>query len=186
MDENQAWWETVNWLDVLLTSGLLTTLLTIFLKWRADKKKAPLERAQVEAGIANENVASAMSISAEYREQLQVVKAAMQEDAERLRLRHEAEMESMRRNHDASLEALRTRLDSLETSNTELKAKVRRLEQDDQNSQQELGKQHRRIGNLEHKLTSARDTVLQLVNYIKEHQTGTGEIPTVDYTIFDV
>lgn len=186
MTDPQPWWETVNWLDVILTSGLLTTLLSIFLKWRHDKKKAPLERAQVEAGIVNENVTSAMSISAEYREQLRVVKESMQEDYQRQKLRHEEEMGAMRRAHETGLNMLRDRLDSLETSNTELRSKVTRLERDDRNSQAELVKQHGRIGKLEHKLTSARDTVIALVTYIKEHpHVATSEIPTVDYTIFD-
>lgn len=186
MDETQAWWETVNWLDVLLTSGLAGTLLTIFMKWRYDKKKMPLERAQIEAGIANDNISSTVAINSEYRQLLDTHKASFKADLDRQKERHEEEIASIRRNHEASLELLRIRLDNLEESNTELKTKVRRLEQDDQHSQEELMRQHGRIGKLETNLTSARDTVLQLVNYIKDHQVGTGEIPTIDYTIFDV
>ena len=186
MTDPQPWWETVNWLDVFITSGLLTTLLTIFLKWRHDKKKMPLERAQIENGIANDNITSTVAINAEYRQLLEVHKASFKADLERQKERHAEEIQSLRNHQENSLELLRARLDSLETSNTELKTKVRRLEQDDRQSREELVKQHGRIGKLETKLTSARDTVLQLVTFIKEHQVGTGEIPTIDYTIFDV
>lgn len=186
MSDPQPWWDTVNWLDVVLTSGLLTTLLSIFVKWRNDKKKMPLERAQVESGIAQENVTSAMSISAEYREQLRIVKESMKEEYERQKNRHEDELKSIRRDHTNALNTLKNRLDNLEDSNGSLQTKVHRLEEDDRQSKEELVKQHGRIGKLESKLTSARDTVLQLVNYIKNNPNGSGEIPTVDYTIFDV
>lgn len=183
--ETVEWWEQINWIDVFITSGFLATMVGTFLKWRNDKKKAPLERAQVEHGIAQENVVSAMSISAEYREQLRVVKESMHEDYERQKERHQEELESLRRHHESALELLHTRLDTLEDSNHSLQTKVRRLEQDDRQSREELLRQHGRIGKLETNLVSARDTVVQLVTYIKDHP-GTGEMPAVDYSIFDI
>ena len=185
MTDPQPWWETVNWLDVVLTSGLFTTLLSIFLKWRLDKKKIPLERKQIESSIATDNVSSTVAINAEYRQLLEVHKQSFKEDLERQTRRHEEELAAIRRNHDHALDMLRSRLDGLEESNNRLTDQVRRLQQDDRNSQAELTRQHRRIGNLENKLTSAKDTVVNLLEYIKAHNPGTGEIPVVDFTIFD-
>ena len=187
MTDPQPWWETVNWLDVFLTSGLFTTLLTLFLKWRHDRKKMPLERKQIESGIANDNITSTVAINAEYRQLLEVHKASFKADLDRQKERHAEEIESLRTNQESALDLLRNRLDSLETANVELQAKVTRLERDDRTSQAELVKQHTRIGKLETNLTSAKDTVITLITYIKDHpNVATGEIPIVDFTIFDV
>lgn len=187
MTDPQPWWETVEWLDVFITSGLLTTLLTIFLKWRHDKKKMPLERKQIESGIANDNITSTVAINAEYRQLLEVHKASFKADLDRQKERHAEEIQSLRNHQESSLDLLRNRLDSLETANVELQAKVTRLERDDRTSREELLKQHTRIGKLETNLTSAKDTVITLITYIKDHpNVATGEIPIVDFTIFDV
>lgn len=164
--------------DVLLTSGFITTLLGLYVKWRHDKKKAPLEREAVLATASQQNVTDALAISAEARATAQAVRTQYTEDRERDEARHRAELDALRERSDRDLTALRERLDGLDNANRELNRKVSRLERDDEIKGE-------RIGKLEKNLNAAKDTVVKLMQYIRDHTTDTGTIPTVDYTIFD-
>lgn len=156
-------------LEIILSSSLLGTLVTLFMKWRNDRKKAPLEREQLLATVSTQNVTDALAISKEWKDALSTTRQQMKDDAE------QAEARAQRR-----IAKLQDRLTSLEQSNTDLVTKVTRLEEDDQINRG-------RIGKLETSLTAAKDTVVSLVEFISQHtDPPSGSIPQVDYSIFDI
>lgn len=90
-----------------------------------------------------------------------------------------ADANSARERAENAERATSARLTGLESTNRDLCEKVARLEQDDR-------VKDRRITALETSLGQAKDMVARLVDHIRTTGTGTGPIPTVDYSIFDV
>lgn len=90
-----------------------------------------------------------------------------------------ADANAARDRAETSERATATRLSGLEATNRDLCEKVARLEQDDR-------VKDRRISALETSLGQAKEVVARLVDHIRTHDTSTGPIPTVDYSIFDV
>jgi hypothetical protein len=170
--------QSIELFDVLMTSGFVTTLLGLILKWRHDKKKAPLDREQVLSTASSQNVNDALAISAEYKEQLRLTREQMKEDAKVVAAAHERAMASLRTQFDRELASLREQFHGLQSANETLTQKVARLERDD------IVKD-RRIGKLEQNLGAAHQLVVSLMQYIRDHTTDTGSIPVVDYTIFE-
>lgn len=161
-------------IDVLLTSGLLGTIVTVVAKWLHDRKKIPLEREAVLASASETNVTSALAIAAEARATAQATKERYDEDTKRERDRHDREMGSVVE-----------RLTRLEDTNRDLTHQVQVLKDDDAVKSQRITNLEDHVGRVEGKLAQARQKIVDLLEYIKAHTTGTGEIPVVDLTIFD-
>lgn len=164
----------IDLMDMVLSSGLLATVLGLLAKWLHDRKKAPIEREAALSTASQQNVDSALAIAAEARETAKATRLQLTEDAKCERARHDREMTSMRR-----------RLARLEQRNNELDELITGLRREDEVKTTELAKQATRITRLEKNLGAARSTVLNLLEHIKEHTTGTAEIPLVDFSIFE-
>lgn len=89
-----------------------------------------------------------------------------------------ADANSSRERAEAAEHMMREELAGERAANGRLWEKLRELETN-------MRQKERRIVRLEGKLTSARDIVQELAAFIQRHSHGTGEIPAIDYTIFD-
>ena len=172
--------------DVLLSSGFAATIIGTFIKWRHDKKKAPLEREQILSAASTENINSSVAISGEYRQLLEITKQSFQAEIERINERNQCALKDMEARHTRALEAMQERLTRIENRNVELTVEVASLRQSESDKDHPLANQEGRITRLERKLHSARQTVQDLLAYIKAHGATTQEMPVVDLSIFDL
>lgn len=138
---------------------------------RAESKKTMVEAKKLDAAIGHESD----SVSAQA---MREAVATMRDIA--------ADANASRERAEAAETAVRSALDRERENNRLLTERVDELEAKQRANDREKTELRRRITKLEGKLRSSRDLVEELVNYIKMHTASTGDIPVVDYRMFEL
>lgn len=158
-------------LGPIILGGSLLIGVAKLITSRAEARKTLVEANKLNASIGHDSD----SVSAQA---MREAVATMREIA--------ADANASRERAEAAETAVRVELERERENNRRLIQRVDELEVKQRVNDREKTELRRRVTKLEGKLRSSKELVEELVHFIKTHSTNTGDIPIVDYKMFEL
>lgn len=154
----------------LLLGGSAWVGLGQYKKSKAEARKTEVEAQKLQTSIGPDNVA---------------VSAEAMRDAVNTMRDIAADANASRERAEAAEQSIRVQLATEREQTDHLTRRVRALEDAERSKDRQLVDHKRRITQLENRLGRSRDLVESLVTFVQAQHHITGEMPRIDYSIFE-